>query len=372
MKNASPRGFFVLLTLLFSWITSLSSQAQVATYFTDKHGTFSGIGSYWYQEFTIHQQRTFVLRMTSDYAADAAIVTGAELGNFTGNRSFSGYALFDNQYGTKSVTLPPGTYYVGVRSQSSSTNAYRLELDYDIQVPADTAHTYTFLDHYIQGTQYVGANGGKLWHGFTIQSGFRYFVDGCNTGLSTYVIPASELAAFKSGGTFNYYTAYSGTDNAYPGLDEIILPPGSYYLAFINSNSIQKPVTYTMERWRVNTVTTGSIDMSGAASWSAKKGKVNITVARIANLGSTKSGSLRLRLWAVKSKYAGGNLSGYILGIRTLGQLPGGYQYTKVKGKVAYIKPPSGRYYSVLTLEEYTTAGWKIRDYTSFSGTNKL
>lgn len=372
MKTAPPCGFFALLNLLAAWFACLPSQAQVTTYFTDKHGTFSSIGSYWYQEFTIQQKRTFVLRMTSDYAADAAIVTGSQLNNFINNQSFSGYALFDNQYGTKSVTLPAGTYYVGVRSQSNSSNAYRLELDYDIKVPADASHTYTFVDHYIQGTKSVGANGGKLWHGFTIQSGFRYFIDGCNTGLSTYVIPASELAAFQSGGSFSYYAAYSGTDNAYPGLDEIKLAPGSYYLAFINSNSIQKPVTYTMERWRVNTVSAGSLDMSSPASWAAKKGKVNIKVAKINNPGSGKSGSLRLRLWAEKSKYAGGGLSGYILGTRSLNPLSAGYHYTNIKGKVRYTKPPSGRYHTVLTLEEFTSSGWKTRDYISFSGTSKF
>lgn len=372
MKNASPRGFFVLLTFLFSWLTSLSSLAQVNTYFTDKHGTFTGVGSYWYQEFTINQKQTFVLRVATDYSADAAIITGDQLGNFIGNRPFSGHALFDNQYGTKGVTLAAGTYYVAIRSQSSGTNAYRLELDLDIAPPADAGRTYTFVDHYMEGTEYVGANGGRLWHGFTIQSGLRYFLDGCNTGLSTYIIPASELSAFKSGGTFNYYTAYSATDNAYPGLDEIVLAPGSYYLAFINTNSIQKPVTYTMERWRVNKVSTVSIGMSGTTSWTAKSGKVDIRVEKISNLGSTKSGSLRLRLWAVKSKYAGGSLSGHILGVRSLDPLSARHHYKNIKGKVTYKKPPSGKYYSVLTLEEYTKAGWKIRHHVSFSATNKL
>lgn len=372
MKNASPRGFFVLLTLFVSWLTSLSSQAQVDTHFIDEHGTFNSIGSYWYQEFQISQQQTFVLRVTCDYSADTAIVTGAQLGNFIGNRSFSGYALFDDQYGTKTVTLAPGTYYVATRSQSNSTNSYRLELDLDINLPASGGKTYTFVDHYIQGTEYVSANGGQLWQGFTVQTGFRYLLDGCNTGLTTYIIPASELAAFKSGGTFNYYTDYSGTDNAYPGLSELNLPPGSYYLAFVNTNGIRKPVTYTMERWRVNSVTTSSIDMRAPASWAAKKGKVNIKVSKILNIGSAKSGSLRLRLWAVKSKFAGGSLSGYILGTRSLGQLPAGYQHQNISGKVPYKKPPSGKYYSVLTLEEFTTAGWKIRDYISFAKSNKL
>lgn len=364
----------MLLILLACWLGGGSARAQVATYFTDKHGTFTGVGSYWYQQFTLQKQQTFVLRVASDYAADAGIVTAAQLQNFISNQSFTGHAIFDNQYGTKTVTLAAGTYYVAIRSQSANTNAYRLELDHDITLPPETNRTYTFVDHYIQGTEFVNANGGKLWHGFTVQQGFRYFIDGCNTGLSTFIIPASELSAFQAGQTFNYYTAYSGEDNAYPGLHELVLPPGGYYLAFLNTNSIPKPVTYTMERWRVNEIATGgSIDLSGTTSWSAKNGKLTMKVGKIANLATSgKSGSLRLRVWAVKSKFAGGKLVGHILGTQTLKPLSAGKQYTKIKAKVSFAKPPSGRYYSVLTLEENTKTGWKIRDYVGFTNTLKF
>jgi hypothetical protein len=373
MKNPSPRGLLALLFLLVSWFFGSTSQAQVATYFTDKFGTFTGPGSYWYQEFTLTRQQTFVLRFTCDYSGDAAIVTGSQLDNFINNQSFSGYALFDNQFGTKAVTLGAGTYYLAARSQASGTNSYRLELDYDIALPAESGRTFSYVDNYIQGTEYVAANGGQLWHGFTIQSGFRYFVDGCNTGLSTYVIPASELSTFRARGPFNYYTSYSGTDTANPGFIEYNLPPGSYYLAFINDSAIQKPITYTLERWRINPITTASLDLVGPASWAVKNAKVDIRTAKVINpANSRKSGSLRLRLWAVRSRYTGGPLSGYVLGTRSLAPLAAGYQYTNIKGRVPYRKPPSGKYFTTITLEENTTSGWVVRDYLSFSGSQRF
>lgn len=350
------------------------SEGQVSTYFMDKHGTFNGQGAYWYQGFTLGAQRTLVFRFVSDYSCDAAIVTPSQLSNFTSNQAFSGYGLFSSQIGTKTVTLPAGQYYLCARSRSQGSNTYRMELDYDIQVPKDANHTYSFVDNYIGESRKVSPNGGYLTHGFTIQAGFRYFLDGCNTGLATYIIPGDQLANFRSDQRFTYYTDYSGTDNALPGLSEIKLPPGTYYLAFRNRNSISKPVTYTMERWRqVATPIGGKLDLSGTASWQVSGRAVDIRVGKVSNLATSgRSGSLRLRLWATRSKYSGGSISGYVLGLRRLNPLPGGYSYNSVSGQVLFTRPPSGTYYTTITLEEYTPAGWVVRDHINFRGTSRF
>lgn len=351
------------------------AQTTPNTYFADKHGTFPRNGGYWHQAFTVGTSSDFVLRVAADYVADTAIIAPSQLSNFINNRAFSGYALFDNSFGTKSLTLSPGTYYLAVRNQNNGANTYRLELDYDIKLPADSTYTYQFVDNYIQGTQTVGARGGKLWHPFTVQSGYRYLIDGCNTGLGTYVIPASQLSAFRNNSTFNYYIAYSSeSDNALPGLHEIKLNPGSYYIAFENSNAIPKAVTYAMERWRQTIKTSGgiadaSIDLSGTSSWSRVGTSIDIKVAKVANRASGTSGSLRLRIWATKSRYAGGSLSGYVLGTRSLSPLQAGNYYSNISGNVAYTRPPVGTYYTLLAVEEYTSSGWRIRDYINFSGT---
>jgi hypothetical protein len=234
---------------------------------------------------------------------------------------------------------------------------------------------------YAQGTEYVDANGGKLWHGFTVQEGFRYFVDGCNTGLSTYVIRENELGAFQNGQSFNYYSDYSGTDNAFPGLHELKLPPGTYYLAFANDNANDKPVTYTLERWRQTpkssgggggggTGGTGSLALSGGGSWKTSGSEITISVGKITNNRSGgKSGTLRLQVWATTSPYTGGRISGYVLGTYSVGTLSGGFNFSSVKGTVPYDAPPAGTYYTTITLEEYNSGAFGIADHMAFSGT---
>jgi len=156
--------------------------------------------------------------------------------------------LFDNKFGTQSLTLNPGSYYVGIRNTSSATsNQYGLELDYAMNIPG-----LSYIDTYLSQASTVGANGGKVWQPFTIQCGFRYLMDGGNSGLKTYIIPADQLAGFQNNQGFKFYTDYSSDydDTAQPGYYEVKLPAGDYYLVFSNDTTVTKAVTYIMERWR--------------------------------------------------------------------------------------------------------------------------
>ncbi|MEX0891550.1 MAG: hypothetical protein WEB88_05210 [Gemmatimonadota bacterium] len=222
-----------------------------STYFADPSGTL-GIGSSSTTGFTLTATTTFVLRFVSEYQAQAAIIPANQLDAFRNGQGFTGWALFDRNIGTQTVTLGPGQYYVGVRNVTQASNRYRAELDYDIQLAPENGYTFSYVDSPLQGAETVGANGGMLWHGFTIQEGYRYLLDGASLGLEMYIIPASQLNAFRGGQTFQYYPDYSGSDGAYPGLWELKLPPGSYYLAVHNPGSIGGPITYLMERWRIN------------------------------------------------------------------------------------------------------------------------
>jgi Bacterial Ig-like domain (group 2) len=223
-----------------------------STTFIEKNGSF-GTNGFWYQELTLASSTTFVLRVVSDFAIDAAILTPGQLSAFTTAQSFTGYAIFDNQVGTSSVTLPSGRYYVAVRNQSQGNNSYRIELDYDIQLRPEQGYSFTFVDNYLNQTQDVAANGGRLWQPFTIQSGFRYLLDGASINVDTFIIQASELSNFQNGRAFNYYTDYGGNgDPSNPGLWELRLPPGNYFLVFRNRSALTGLAVYTMERWRVN------------------------------------------------------------------------------------------------------------------------
>jgi len=367
------RQIWLLLFLSISGAFVAHSATAPDTYFISNESTFSNHGDYWYQGFTVYSTSQFVLRFASDYVADAAVLPSAQLNNFTGGRAFTGYGVLSAQFGTRYITLKPGSYCVAVRNRANSGNRYDVELDHRQTAPADSQYRYQFNDIYLNHASYVGANGGYLTQSFTIQSGFRYFMDGGNSGLDTYIIPANQIGNFRSNATFQYYTDYSGVgDTAQPGYYELNLPPGTYYLCFKNSNSIKKAAVYTLERWRIFNQP-GNIGLGGSSNWNTSGNYVNIAVGQVVNNNATgTSGSLRLRLWATRSPYSGGTISGYILGTHNLNPLKAGYEYTSVHGYVSYNPPPHGYYYTTITLEQYTTSGWYISDYVTFNGTTNF
>lgn len=211
--------------------------------------TFSKNGDWVTEGFSISKQTTFMFRVATQYKAQVAIITEGELNNFKTMNAFRGYGIFDNTYGYTSVTIPAGKYYVAVRNTSTGSNIVSYELDIPYSFPA--SDRIQFYDNYISGVK--SWNGGaKMWHPFTIQNGFRYFIDGCNTGFDTYIIPESELGNFQNGQQFKVYSDYTQTPGAGPGFFEVKLPPGTYYFVATNSTSASQAIVYLMERWRLN------------------------------------------------------------------------------------------------------------------------
>jgi hypothetical protein len=91
------------------------------------------------------------------------------------------------------------------------------------------------------------------------------------------------------------------------------------------------------------------------------------------------SGSLRARLWAVSRSYAGGSISGNVLGdyspsftgsgARSANQIfVGGYSTTSVNSSGSNFTPPYGSYCIVATLEEFSNNTYYIADWVQFSG----
>lgn len=232
----------------FTTVAAPPTVTTPSTFFiASQDHSVSNYGAWWVNGFTLSSTTTLVLRFASKYVAQAAVFSSDQLNNFENMSAFTGYGVFNNQIGTQYITLLPGSYYVGARNTSSSDNSWSLELDYSITLPASDRCTY--YDVYIKGTQSY-SNGGKIWNEFIVQSGFRYFLDGCNIGFNTYIIPADQLSAFQNGQTFNSYTDYSESGGEAPGFYEVKLAPGDYY--FVGSGSGPCAITYVMERWKVN------------------------------------------------------------------------------------------------------------------------
>jgi hypothetical protein len=207
----------------------------------------SNHGAYYTEQFTISTTTTFFFRLASEYNTQAAIITPSQLSNFTSMAAFTGYGLFNNQFGTNVVTLSPGTYYVGVRNTNNGANKWSWELDYMYSFPA--SDRVTFYDIYFQDALAYATNA-KFWRPFKIEAGARYFLDGCNVNMNCYIIPASELSKFQAGQTFQYYVDYYLAGGGAPGFFEIRLPVGDYVL--VGSGTGRSSCTFRMDRWKVN------------------------------------------------------------------------------------------------------------------------
>lgn len=217
------------------------------TFLASQNVNASAYGYNTTQQFTLSTTTTFYFRLASQYNVQAAIITPAQLTNFTSMAAFTGYALFNNQFGTQYITLNPGTYYVAVRNSSNVANKWSWELDYLYTFPASDRVSY--YDTYLSDAlTYATSN--KFWRPFKIEAGVRYFIDGCNINTEFYVIPASELSKFQMGQTFQYYTDYYLAGGGSPGFWEIRLPVGDYVL--VGSGTGQNTSTFRMDRWRVN------------------------------------------------------------------------------------------------------------------------
>jgi hypothetical protein len=209
---------------------------------------------YWYSSFTLGGARTMVARFAADGVADAGAGPPSDLSLFTGDQNTkSDVTGFEDSFGTHYANFAAGNFYVGARAQQSTAPVhFRLELDYDINLAPEKGYRFAFVDNYLGAAKNVVANGGYVSQQFAVQTGYRYFLDGCNSGnVDTYVLPVGELTNFTSGSTFQYYTAYYSGDSSGPGLWEIKLPAGTYVLAFRNHGAQTAGVVYSMERWQI-------------------------------------------------------------------------------------------------------------------------
>jgi len=228
--------------------TNPATTTTPSTFFiADQDHSVNAFGAYYTQQFSISKTTTFSFRFSTLYKAQAAIIQEGQLSAFKNMQAFNGYGIFDNVFGTKTVTLDAGTYYVAIRNTNNGQNKWSMELDADIALPSsDRATRY---DYYLSENK-AFASGGKTWQPFTVQTGYRYFLDGCNVNTDFFIIPEAELSKFQNGQSFNSYTDYNSNAGEAPGFYEVKLNAGTFYLVS-RSNQVSS-YTYSMERWKVN------------------------------------------------------------------------------------------------------------------------
>jgi hypothetical protein len=79
-----------------------------------------------------------------------------------------------------------------------------------------------------------------------------------------------------------------------------------------------------------------------------------------------------LRVWATPSRYEGGTIYGYVMGTKPFRPLYANYYYYNIVKTVTFRRPPSGYYFTTMTLEEYSGGAWYIVDYVTFDGVTRF
>jgi hypothetical protein len=114
----------------------------------------------------------------------------------------------------------------------------------------------------------------------------------------------------------------------------------------------------------------GDVSFVGDISWLAGNGRVNLFAEQILNERTTRTGNLRVRLWATSAPYQGEDvLQGYPLATKRVGRLSPESFIPNFSRTTSFRPPPIGEYYVTMTLEEYFH-GWNIVDYVTFEGTS--
>tara|TARA_Y100001968_G_scaffold333485_1_gene396594 strand:- start:2044 stop:3750 length:1707 start_codon:yes stop_codon:yes gene_type:complete len=156
-------------------------------------------------------------------------------------------------------------------------------------------------------------------------------------------------------------------------------PDGTYYITMLltefNGNDVIVDYT-TFNETRTFSAAggdsgtgNGELNLSCPCSYNIDNASLSLSVSAVTNnrSGGT-SGTLRLKLWATSTRYAGGQITGYELGQLTLGTLEGGFGFNSLENTTAFKSPPDGTYYITLTLTEYKNSDY-IVDYINFDET---
>lgn len=111
--------------------------------------------------------------------------------------------------------------------------------------------------------------------------------------------------------------------------------------------------------------------LNGMCSYHINGEWLGMDVEEVVNNRDTAntSGTLSLEMWALPSRYEGGDFSGYQVAAATLGQLRGQHCLRQLHYSLPINNPAEGSWYLVLMLREWDGGGYITRDFINFPET---
>ncbi len=110
------------------------------------------------------------------------------------------------------------------------------------------------------------------------------------------------------------------------------------------------------------------ISLDGSTSYRVMDDQILLSTEKIINKSQkSKSGTLKLKLYATEFRYYGGPIDGYVLGEYTFSKiLDSGEYFFDTSQKVKCTRPPNGKYYMTMVLLEYEGNQFKIIDFQNY------
>ena len=104
-------------------------------------------------------------------------------------------------------------------------------------------------------------------------------------------------------------------------------------------------------------------------SYDPQGGFITLSASKVTFNGTGRTGTLKLKLWATTTRYAGGTISGYLLAEGRLGELRTNQYFDSPSLTVPYTAPPAGTYYITITVTEYDDGEDFTVDFATFDRT---
>jgi len=111
---------------------------------------------------------------------------------------------------------------------------------------------------------------------------------------------------------------------------------------------------------------TGQAKFAGSIGYTLNGSTVELRTDRISHNFTSKTGSLKIVLWACEDIGDSGSWTGYSVAEYQLDPLELKYTYDDLALTVTAAKPPSGWYPMIMQLQSYEGSGWVGQDYRVF------